>query len=160
MTHIVHFTPEAREQLDELENHIAGEGSPIVAARYVDSIVDYCESLRTFPHRGTRRDDLRPGLRTLGYRRRVTILFEVADDTVNIIGVYYGGQDYEAALRDDDVDPSESINDSSNGSSARLVFAQFDLDENCAGAKFGEFGGKVARQRAAAKDNRDRALLR
>jgi hypothetical protein len=32
----------------------------------------------------------------------VTILFEVADDTVNIIGVYYGGQDYEANFQDDD----------------------------------------------------------
>jgi len=32
----------------------------------------------------------------------VTIAFEVADDTVNIIGAFYGGQDYEAALRDDD----------------------------------------------------------
>nr|WP_246544843.1 type II toxin-antitoxin system RelE/ParE family toxin [Ancylobacter dichloromethanicus] len=85
-----------------MEAHIAGVGSPTVAARYVDSIVDYCENLWTFPHRGTRRDDLRPGLRTLGYRRRVTILFEVSDDTVNIIGVFYGGQDYEAALRDDD----------------------------------------------------------
>ena len=64
--------------------------------------MDYCENLQTFPHRGTRRDDLRPGLRTLGFRRRVTILFEVADDTVNIIGVYYGGQDYEANFQDDD----------------------------------------------------------
>lgn len=100
MTHIVHFTPEAQQQLDELEAHITGMATPTVAARYVDSIVDYCENLQTFPHRGTRRDDLRPGLRTLGYRRRVTILFEVADDTVNIIGVYYGGQDYEAALPD------------------------------------------------------------
>lgn len=74
--HTVHFTPEALQQLDELEAHIAGVGSPIVAARYVDSIVDYCENLHTFPHRGTRRDDLRPGLRTLGFRRRLTILFE------------------------------------------------------------------------------------
>lgn len=100
MTHTVLFTPEAQQQLGDLETHIAGIGSPTVAARYVDSIVDYCENLQTFPHRGTRRDDLRPGLRTLGFRRRVTILFEVADDTVNVIGVYYGGQDYEAALRD------------------------------------------------------------
>jgi hypothetical protein len=34
--------------------------------------------------------------------RRVTILFEVAGSTVSIIGVYYGGQDYEADLRDDE----------------------------------------------------------
>ena len=100
--HIVHFTPEARDQLDKLEEDIAVAASSAVAARYVDSIVDHCEKLQTFPHRGTQRDDLRPGLRTLGFRRRVTILFEVADDTVNIIGVYYGGQDYEANFQDDD----------------------------------------------------------
>ncbi|EHS51110.1 plasmid stabilization system [Rhizobium sp. PDO1-076] len=102
MTHIIHFTPEARDQLDKLEVDISGAASPAVAARYVDSIVDYCEKLQTLPHRGTRRDDLRPGLRTLGFRRRVTILFEVVDGAVNIIGVYYGGQDYEAALREGD----------------------------------------------------------
>lgn len=74
--HIVHFTPEARDQLDKLEEDIAVAASSAVAARYVDSIVDHCEKLQTFPHRGTQRDDLRPGLRTLGFRRRVTILFE------------------------------------------------------------------------------------
>lgn len=98
MIYRVHFTPEAQQQLDDLETHIAGAGSPAVAARYVDSIVSYCENLQTSPHPGTRRDDLRPGLRTLGFRRRVTILFEVAAETVNIIGVFYGGRDYEAAL--------------------------------------------------------------
>ncbi|BCH30430.1 hypothetical protein MesoLjLc_23600 [Mesorhizobium sp. L-8-10] len=102
MTHTVRFTPEALNQLDELETHIAGVGSPRMAARYVDSIVDYCENLRTFPHRGMRRDDIRPGLRTLGFQRRVTIAFEVADGTVNIAGVFYGGQDYEAALGDEE----------------------------------------------------------
>lgn len=102
MTHTVHFTPEARDQLDKLEIDISVVASPAVAARYVDSIVDHCEKLQTFPHRGTRRDDLRPGLRTLGFRRRVTILFEIEGDTVNILGVYYGGQDYEADLMDDE----------------------------------------------------------
>jgi toxin ParE1/3/4 len=65
-------------------------------------IVDYCEKMETFPQRGTRRDDLRPGLRTIGFRRRVTIAFAVEADTVMIIGVFYGGQDFEAALRIDE----------------------------------------------------------
>lgn len=75
MTPTVKFTPQALEQLDKLERDIAVRGSPLVAARYVDAIVDYCENLRIFPQRGTQRDDIRPGLRTLGYRRRVTIAF-------------------------------------------------------------------------------------
>ncbi len=100
MSYTVRFSPEALRQLDELEAHIAEVASGAVSARYIDSIVDYCENLRTFPQRGTRRDDIRPGLRTLGYRRRLTIAFEVAENTVDIIGVFYGGQDYEAALRE------------------------------------------------------------
>jgi hypothetical protein len=54
------------------------------------------------PTRGTRRDDIRAGLRTVGYRRQATIAFAMSDDTVNILGVYYGGRDYEADLRDDE----------------------------------------------------------
>jgi len=30
------------------------------------------------------------------------IAFDVAADSVNIIGIFYGGQDYEAALEEDD----------------------------------------------------------
>jgi plasmid stabilization system protein ParE len=50
VTHTVHFTPEALDQLDKLEVDISGAASPAIAARYVDSIVDYCENLQTFPH--------------------------------------------------------------------------------------------------------------
>ncbi len=54
--------------------------------------------LSMFPERGTRRDDVRPGLRVLGYRRRVTITLIVEPDTVVIIGIFYGGQDWEDSL--------------------------------------------------------------
>jgi hypothetical protein len=47
---------------------------PTVADRFTGAIVDYFEKLETFPQRGTRRDDLRPGPRTIGFRRRVTIV--------------------------------------------------------------------------------------
>ena len=49
------------------------------------------------PERGTRRNDLRPGLRTVGFRRRATILFEVdnAVQSVIIHGVYYAGRSFE-----------------------------------------------------------------
>jgi toxin ParE1/3/4 len=45
---------------------------------------------------------LRPGLRTIGFRHRVTIAFAVEAETVTIIGVFYGGQDFEAALETDE----------------------------------------------------------
>jgi plasmid stabilization system protein ParE len=100
MKYSVVFTPEAEEQLAELYRYIAGSSSPETAARYTDGIVTYCEELAILPHRGMMRDDIRPELRILGYRRRVAIAFTVEGDEVSIIGVFYGGQDYESALGD------------------------------------------------------------
>ncbi len=51
-----------------------------------------------FPHRGKPRDDIRPGLRTVGFRRRVVVAFAVLDRDVVIVGVFYGGRDYTAVL--------------------------------------------------------------
>jgi len=44
------------------------------------------------------RGDLRPGLRTIGYRRRAVIAFAVQEATVEIHGVYYRGQEYESLI--------------------------------------------------------------
>lgn len=94
------FSPEAEEQLAELYHYVAVAASPEVAARYLDAIVSYCESLCSFPHRGTRRDDVRPGLRITNYKKRLVIAFDVDDAVVSIIGVFYGGRDYEAILQE------------------------------------------------------------
>ena len=39
----------------DLYVYIAAEASPEIGARFTDGIVTYCESLSTFPDRGTRR---------------------------------------------------------------------------------------------------------
>ena len=44
---------------------------------------------------------MRPGLRITHYRKRTVIAFEVDADKVSVIGVFYGGQDYETLLQDD-----------------------------------------------------------
>lgn len=62
----------------------------------------YCETLNTFPLRGARRDDIRPGLRVTHYRKRAVIAFDAGQDVVTILGVFYGGQDYETALESGD----------------------------------------------------------
>ena len=98
--HRVVFAPEAEAQLVALYAHIAGAASTEIAARFTEAIVTECESLRTLPLRGTQRDSIRPGLRTFGFRRRATIAFEVTDDLVTILGIFYRGQDFEAALKE------------------------------------------------------------
>ena len=101
MSYRVVFSPEAQEQLIDLYRYIAEAASPNIAAGYTEAIVSYCESLCTSPLRGTKRDDVRPGLRITHYKKRAVIAFDVNEDTVFIIGIYYGGQDYETILQDD-----------------------------------------------------------
>jgi toxin ParE1/3/4 len=101
MSYRVVFTPEAEEQLIALYSYIAAAASPDIAARYTDAIVSCCEGLASFPHQGTARDDVRPGLRLTNYKKRAVIAFAVDSGQVSIIGVFYGGQDYETILRDE-----------------------------------------------------------
>ncbi len=101
MRYTVFFSPEAQSQLAALYRYIAVAASPEIAERYTSAIVTYCEGLNTFPNRGTRRDDVRPGLRITNYKKRAVIAFTVDAEAVTIIGVYYGGQDYESVLQFD-----------------------------------------------------------
>jgi plasmid stabilization system protein ParE len=98
-TYAVVFAPEAEGDLVELFEYIAGQGSPTNATRYTEAIVAYCEMLITFPHRGMLRDDIRPGLRVTDFRKRAVIVFRVdnALARISILGVYYGGRDFERA---------------------------------------------------------------
>jgi len=96
------FTPEAREQLSALYRWIAVEAGPEIARRYTEAVISQCESLRSFPERGTPRDDIRPGLRITSYRRRTVIAFAIEADRVAIIGVFHGGQNYQVTLEPDD----------------------------------------------------------
>jgi plasmid stabilization system protein ParE len=99
MAYRVVFAPEARSQLEALTEYISTASSPDIAFGFVSAIIAYCEGLERHPRRGTKRDDLRSGLRTVGFRRRVTIAFDVDDETVTILGVFYGGQDFETKMR-------------------------------------------------------------
>jgi plasmid stabilization system protein ParE len=101
MNYRVIFTPEAEEQLTALYRYIAKAASPDIAARYTEAIVSYCESLHSFLHRGTMRDDVRPGLRITNYKKRTVIAFDVDAEMVSIIGIFYGGQDYETIIQED-----------------------------------------------------------
>ncbi len=81
-----------------LYDYIATAASPQIAQRYTDAIVNHCEELSTFPLRGNLSNDIRPGLRLTNYRKRTVIAFAVDAKQVSILGIYYGGQDFESAL--------------------------------------------------------------
>ena len=93
------FHPRARADLFDIHDYIAAQAGFAVASGFVKRIEAACQALETFPHRGTRRDDIIPGLRVIGFERRATIVFQVKKTEVDIVRIFYGGQDYDRALR-------------------------------------------------------------
>ncbi len=46
------------------------------------------------------RDDVRPGLRIVGFERRITIAFTATEAEVTILRLFFGGQDWGRAFDD------------------------------------------------------------
>ncbi|MBF24412.1 MAG: plasmid stabilization protein [Pusillimonas sp.] len=101
MKYCVVFAPEANDQLLTLYRYIACEASSDIAKRYTDAIVDFCDSLCVYPLRGVARDDVRVGLRITHFKKRTIIAYDVEGTQVSILGIFYGGQDYESLLQDE-----------------------------------------------------------
>lgn len=95
------LSPEARDDLNGIYDWIANARGPVVAKGYTDRIEDFCASLDMGAERGTARDDLRPGIRVVGFEGRVAIVFAVLEQTVEVLRISYGGRDWEAAFRSD-----------------------------------------------------------
>lgn len=86
------FHPRAQRDLDDIYDYVSDKSSPKVAADFVASIRNYCLGFSTFPLRGATRDDISPGVRIVGYRRRISIAFSVIGEAVWIVGLYYSGR--------------------------------------------------------------------
>ena len=92
------FAPEAQNDLKQLYLFVAERSDPERAMAYVDRIETYYRGFANFPERGVRRDDLFPGLRVVGFERRVTIAFHVDTETVTFLRILYGGRDIDALI--------------------------------------------------------------
>jgi toxin ParE1/3/4 len=92
------FAETAESDLDEIFAWIADRAGEKVASAYVARISRFCREFIPFPHRGTMREDLRPGLRTVGFERRATIAFTVTGEDVVILRILYGGRSLDLAF--------------------------------------------------------------
>lgn len=92
------FAPEAGDDLVGLYDWIAEQASPSVAMSYLDRVEAFCQRLRIGSERGHLRSDVRPGLRIIGFERRLTIAFVVGEDTVTILRVFTAGRNWEQAM--------------------------------------------------------------
>ncbi len=104
MGHEVRFAPEALDDLRRLYDHIARDAGAARAENFTDRIIAHCLRLELFPRRARCRDDLRPGLRLTTFRRRVTIAFHIAEQTVVIDRILYGGRDLPGLFGKDEDD--------------------------------------------------------
>ena len=91
-TYPVLFERRVQGQLAAIERWIAERADADTAARIRDELIDRCLTLAHFPERGSPRDDVRPGLRTLPHRRRYTIGYLFTGDRVVILGITGRGQ--------------------------------------------------------------------
>ena len=96
------FTDAAEQDLVGVFNYLAVAASVDVASGYVARLTALCEALAASPERGMRRDDIRPGVRSYGWRRRASIVFSVLNEEVLIIGIFVNGRDIESGLVDRD----------------------------------------------------------
>jgi toxin ParE1/3/4 len=99
VTYRIEFAPEARDDLRELYLYIADHAGPDRAIAYIDRIEAFCRGLAEFPERGIRRDDLFPGLRVVGFERRISIAFGVRPTSVIFYRFLYGGRDLAALFQ-------------------------------------------------------------
>jgi toxin ParE1/3/4 len=76
-TYSVIISDAAEADLLAVHTYIAERAGDEIAFRFVERIERYFLGLAAMPERGTKRDDLRPGLRAVGFRRRATTLFEI-----------------------------------------------------------------------------------
>jgi toxin ParE1/3/4 len=75
-----------------LYRYIAKRSSARIAGGYILRIERACQTLATFPGRGTALGGSSHGLRKMGFERRVTILFRVGEERVEILRILYGGR--------------------------------------------------------------------
>lgn len=93
MTKPVVLSDDAIADLDNIFEWIAGAAGTVVAQASIDRLKAYCKGFALFPERGTLRPELRTGLRTIGFRRQVTIAFTVRENDVLILRIVRRGRD-------------------------------------------------------------------
>ncbi len=92
MAYRIRIAPEAEADLAAIYAYIRDHASAAIAQAYLRRIIAFIDGFDLFPNRGTARDDIRPGLRIIGFERRVSIAFLVEPDEVVILRVLYAGR--------------------------------------------------------------------
>ena len=92
------YAETAREDLLRILQWLAEKASVSSAIDIVGDLESFIDRLDVASERGTLRDDISTGLRMISHER-ADIAILVDEETVLITRIFYGGEDYEQALR-------------------------------------------------------------
>ena len=96
MTYRIRFHPSVTDDLDWITEWISDYAGLSIAAAKIDEIEQTIRSLAMTPHKGSKRDELAPGLRAIPAGRKGIVVFSVDDDLCEVLiyAVSYGGADW------------------------------------------------------------------
>lgn len=90
-TYRVVWRQTATEDLYRLYDWIADHADPDTAFAHTSAIEAHVAELATYPNRGTPRDDIAPGVRTLNFRGQTVIAYRVGE-AVEVLRIFHAGQ--------------------------------------------------------------------
>ncbi len=96
MSYRVRLHPAVADDLGAIARWLIDYSGPQSAARRLDEIEATIGSLADVPHKGSRRDEIAPGLRAIPAGRKALVAFTVDDNAreVYIHAVTYAGADW------------------------------------------------------------------
>lgn len=80
-------------QLRKLQSYLARRFYPANAEKYIARVLKECASLGMSPHRCRALEEVRPGVRVIGFEGTAAIYFRFSEDKVTILGVRYRGHE-------------------------------------------------------------------
>lgn len=84
--------------LEALYDQIATATSANVALRYLQRVRAYLDSFDLASERGSSHSEVRPGLRIVGFERRLTVAFAIDEHVVTIVRIFRAGEDWGSAF--------------------------------------------------------------
>jgi len=98
MTLSVRLAETAQDDLFELGIWIAAGADKDTARHYVARIEEACHQLADYPRRGSPRDDIMDGLRSIAFGRRATIFYRIEPTEIVIVHILHSGRAIESAF--------------------------------------------------------------
>lgn len=100
MQYIVELAERAIDDLDALHLWVTQQASLAVADAYLSRVEERIRTLSTFAARGTPRDELAGGLRTLTFERRLLIAYHLIGERVVVLRIINAQRDLDGQFDD------------------------------------------------------------